>query len=104
MRDEDYSPFAKPAPKPPRETIVVFLVTRETAKGFETLTGALRDIDGQRWEALYLRNSELYLTQTCGTRELAARHLTQQRAALEAAGWTPQAVSTAQSRRGAAQD
>lgn len=54
---------------------VVFVVTRKKASRVETLTGSLRDSDDQQWEALYLRNGELYLSQTCGTRALAEAHL-----------------------------
>jgi hypothetical protein len=88
----DYSPFAPQPPERPRPSTVVFVVTREKDSRFDTLTGSLRPIDGQRWEALYLRNGDLYLSQTCETRALAEAHLVQHGAALEAAGWTRQAV------------
>ena len=88
----DYSPFTPQPERKPRTSTVVFVVTRKMASRFETLTGSLRDIDDQWWEALYLRNGELYLSETCGTRALAEAHLAQLCAALEAVGWTRQAV------------
>jgi hypothetical protein len=91
-RRPDYSPFAPQAAQPPQPSTVVFVVTREKASTFDTLTGSLRPIDNQGWEALYLRNGDLYLSQTCGTRARAEAHLAQRCEALEAAGWTRQAV------------
>ena len=91
-RRPDYSPFAPPPERPLRASIVVFVMTRERASRVETLTGSLRAIDGQRWEAVYLRNGELYLSQTCGPRALAEAHLARHGAAFEAAGWTRRAV------------
>ena len=92
MRDEHYSPF-EPAPeRRSRASTGVFVVIRRRGSTIETMTGSLRDVDGQRWEVLYLLNGDLYISQVCLTRELAEAHLKEHGDALEAAGWTPHAV------------
>jgi hypothetical protein len=68
-------------------------MTRTRDAGVETMTGALRYVDGPRWEAVYRRDGELYLSSTCATRALAEAHLVQHRDALEAAGWTRQPIA-----------
>jgi hypothetical protein len=92
MRDDHDTRFGKKASRPPREMRRVFVVTRGEGEAFESITGLLRAIDERYYEAVYLRNGERYLSQRCKTPEAAARHLAHKRAALEAAGWTTQAV------------
>ena len=87
----NYSPFAPQPERTPRAAIVDFVMTRKYPSRVETMTGSPRPIDGQRWEALYLRNGELYVSETCATRALAEAHLAQHGAALEITGWTRQA-------------
>lgn len=81
MTDEDFDAA--------RANIVVFLVTRETAAGSESITGSLREGSEKRWTAVYRRNGEVYASQPFQSRMRAEVHLEQQRATLEAAGWTP---------------
>jgi hypothetical protein len=40
----------------PRERIVVFLVLRD----YLSMSGSLRAVDNEHWEAVYLLNGELY--------------------------------------------
>lgn len=79
MTDEDFDAV--------RDSILVFLVTRETAAGVESIAGSLRQASEKRWMAMYRRNGELYAAQTCPSRMQAEIHLKQQRTTLEAAGW-----------------
>ena len=81
----DYNPFAKPSPRPPRETTVVFALTRTTAKGVETFSGSRRPIAGTaQVEALYLRNSELFRSQVFASRALADDDLARMQTAVDA--------------------
>ena len=56
-------------------------------KDVRTMTGLLRRVDDERWEAVYLIDGALYMTPTLGSRELAEQHLAKNRNALEAIGW-----------------
>ena len=51
------------------------------------MTGFLRRIDEERWEAVYEADGTLYMSETFASRELAERHLAKHRDLLEAAGW-----------------
>lgn len=57
-------------------------------KDLRSMTGALRRVDDERWEAVYRLDGGLYLTETLASRELAEQHLAKHRDALLAAGWT----------------
>ena len=74
---------------PPRRSSVAFLVTRETRSALETLIVSVHDIDGQSWQALYRRNGELYLSQTCGSGRWPQRGLARQCVALKAPALDP---------------
>jgi hypothetical protein len=56
-------------------------------KDMRTMTGALRRVDDERWEAVYELNGVLYLAKTVNSRELAEQHLARHKDALDAAGW-----------------
>jgi hypothetical protein len=75
----------KPSPPshPPREEVFGFAM----AKDVRTMTGFLRRVDEERWEAVYEANGTLYMSETLASRELAERHLAKHKDLLEAAGW-----------------
>ncbi len=53
------------------------------------MTGLLRRVDDERWEAVYLIDGVLYKTQVFASRAFAERDLMRTRDALEATGWRP---------------
>ena len=56
-------------------------------KDVRVMTGFLRRIDEERWEAVYEADGTLYMSETFASRELAERHLAKHRDLLEAAGY-----------------
>ncbi len=56
-------------------------------KDVRTMTGFLRRVDEERWEAVCEADGNLYMSQTLDSRELAEKHLARHKQALEAAGW-----------------
>ena len=75
----------KPSPPshPPREEVFGFAMVKDV----RTMTGFLRRVDEDRWEAVYEADGTLYMSETLASRELAERHLAKHRDLLEAAGW-----------------
>jgi hypothetical protein len=53
-------------------------------KDVRTMTGFLRRVDEERWEAVYEADGTLYMSETLASRELAERHRAKHRDLLEA--------------------
>jgi hypothetical protein len=74
-------------PSPPsrfsREEVFGFAMVKDV----RTMTGFLRRVDEERWEAVYQADGTLYMSETLPNRELAEKHLARHKDALDAAGW-----------------
>jgi hypothetical protein len=75
---------------PPREEVFGFALVKDV----RTMTGLLRRVDEERWEAVYLIDGALYMTMTLASRELAEQHLAKNRTALEVIGWVERSGSS----------
>jgi hypothetical protein len=86
MTDRDWMRWnhkAPPASPFPREKVFVFAMVKDV----RVMTGALRRVDEERWEAVYEADGNLYMSETLASRELAEAHLAKHKDLLEAAGW-----------------
>jgi hypothetical protein len=93
MSDRDWMRWnhsAPPTSLSPREEVFGFALVKDV----RTMTGLLRRVDDERWEAVYLIDGALYTTMTLGSRELAEQHLAKNRNALEAIGWVESSGSS----------
>jgi hypothetical protein len=65
----DFKP--SPASPPTREEELRFVMVKDV----RVMTGALRRVDEERWEAVYEADGTLYMSETLASCELAERHL-----------------------------
>jgi hypothetical protein len=77
----DFKP--SPSSPPTREEEFVFAMTKDV----RVMTGALRQVDDERWEVIYRADASLYLAQTLASRALAEQHLALHKELLEGVGW-----------------
>jgi hypothetical protein len=83
-RVTNYHPFKPQTPRiKPREEIFVWSFVKDV----RTLTGSLRAVDDERWEAVYVIDGALYKTQVFASRVLAEHDLMRTKDALEVTGW-----------------
>jgi hypothetical protein len=68
---------------PPHEEVFGFAMVKDVL----VMTGFLRRVDEERWEAVYEADGTLYMSETLASRELAERHVAKHKDLLEAAGW-----------------
>jgi hypothetical protein len=80
--------YKLPPPSPsPREEVFGFAMVKDV----RTMTGALRQVDDERWEVIYRADGALYLAHTLATRALAEQHLALHKELLEGVGWRERA-------------
>ena len=84
MRWDHKAPLASPSP---REEVFVFAMEKDV----RVMTGALRQVDDERWKVIYRADGTLYLAQTLANRALAEQHLALHKELLEGVGWRERA-------------